>query len=207
MSAFAMLSITAQRLLLPLLFFSANLALGQNSTMSTYTTTDDATYAYTFTPAHGSNATFLLLHGYPSTHKDWKHQIATLTAAGFGTLAPDMLGFGASDMPTDTSEYRAKRLASHIIELLDHEELGNVIGVGHDWGSEILSRLAVYYRERFDKFAFVDVGYHAPTGFLDIDAFNAAGLEELGYMPLGYWYFFDRHDASSVIMEHVISII
>lgn len=62
-------------------------------------------------------------------------------------------------MPTELSGYRAKRLAGHLVELLDHEGVGNVISVGHDWGSGILSRLAVYYQNRLDKLAFLNVGY------------------------------------------------
>lgn len=175
----------------------------KHSTDELFTTTDGTTYAYEFTPAQGSNTTFLLLHGYPSSHKGWEHQIATLSAAGFGVLAPDMLGFGASDLPTDVSNYKAKRLSNHLTELLDHEELGSVIGVGHDWGANILSRLAAYHRDRFAKFAFINVGHRAPGGLVDIDAINAMLLAEYGYMPFGYWYFFDRYDASSVIGDHV----
>lgn len=190
-------------LVLHLFILFARPVLGYNSTMKSFTTLDGATYAYTYTAAQGSNPTFLLLHGYPSSHKDWEHQIATLTAAGFGALAPDMLGFGASDMPTDPSEYSQKRLGKDLAELLDHEEVESVIGVGHDWGSVILSRMAVYHRERFEKLVWVDVGYQAPIGFVDIDAFNAQGLAEWGYMPFGYWYFFDRYDAGSVLKKHV----
>lgn len=188
---------------LPLAFLFVSSVMGCNSTLSYYTTTDGATYAYTYTPAQGSNATYLLLHGYPSSHKDWEAQITTLNAAGYGTLAPDMLGFGASDKPTDPEAYRAVRLGNHLIELLDHEGVGNAIAVGHDWGAVVMSRLIIYHRERFDKIAFLDVGYQVPTGFVDIDAFNTLGLHQWGYMPYGYWYFFDRYDASTVIGEHV----
>lgn len=192
-----------QKLALPLVLLSASASACQNSTLNSYTTTDGATYAYSYTPPQGTNSTYLLLHGYPTSHKDWEHQITTLTAAGFGALAPDMLGFGASDMPTEVSEYRAKRLSDHLAELLDYEELDTVIGVGHDWGAVIMSRLAVYHRERFEKLAWVDVGYQAPTGFADFDAFNKMGQEQWGYMPYGYWYFFDRYDAGRVLTKHV----
>lgn len=168
-----------------------------------FTTTDGTTYTYHFSPAQGSNSIFFFMHGYPSSHKDWEPQIAALSAAGFGTLAPDMLGFGASDMPTEPEAYNTKRLSDHLIELLDHEELGQVIAVGHDWGMVVLSRMAAFYPDRFEKFAFINVGHQAPGGFLDLDALNAMGLEQYGYMPYGYWYFFDRYDASSVIGDHV----
>jgi pimeloyl-ACP methyl ester carboxylesterase len=174
-----------------------------NTTAEFFTTLDGTSYAYHFHPAHGSNATFLLLHGYPSSHKDWGQQVAALTAAGFGTLAPDMLGFGESDMPAEVEAYNGKRLASHLAELLDHTGLETVIGVGHDWGAGILTQLAVHQQARFEKFVFVNVGYTAPGGFIDLDAMNARGLSTYGYMPFGYWYFFDRYDAGTVIRNHV----
>jgi soluble epoxide hydrolase / lipid-phosphate phosphatase len=126
-----------------------------------------------------------------------------MSAAGYGTIAPDMLGFGASDMPTEPEAYDTKRLSDHLIELLDHENLGTVIAVGHDWGVVVLSRLAGFYPERLEKIVFVNVGHLAPGGFLDLDAINAQGLRDYGYMPYGYWYFFNRYDASSVIDAHV----
>src|SRR5581483_5190171 len=39
----------------------------------------------------------LLMHGWPDTHRLWRHQVAALTAAGYRTIAPDLRGFGDSD--------------------------------------------------------------------------------------------------------------
>ncbi|KAH7303158.1 Alpha/Beta hydrolase protein [Stachybotrys elegans] len=172
---------------------------------SYFTTADGATYAYDYNPAHGSNLTFLLLHGYPSSHRDYEHQILSLTAAGYGTLAPDLLGLGRSDMPTELEAYNMKRLAGHITELLDEKNLDTVIGVGHDWGALLLSRLAAYHQDRFQKLAFMSVGHTAPGGFFDLDAGIIQSQADFGYSRLGYWYFFHRHDAASVIEQHLES--
>jgi soluble epoxide hydrolase / lipid-phosphate phosphatase len=177
-----------------------------DSGLDSFTTADGARYAYVYTPAQGENSTFLILHGYPSTHRDWQAQIDGLTAEGFGVLVPDMLGFGASDMPTDPAAYKQKRLARHMKELLDHEGLRKVIGVGHDWGAVVLSRFALYHQNRLEKTAWVNVGYQAPGGFVDLDAINALIDEQDGYMPYAYWYFNTRYDAADVIRDHVSSL-
>jgi soluble epoxide hydrolase / lipid-phosphate phosphatase len=177
-----------------------------SATTDFFSTADGTRYAYNFIPAQGLNRTFLFLHGYPSTSQDWKHQIATLSAEGFGILAPDMLGFGASDLPVDDTSYRAKRLSDHIVELLDHTGLDTVIGVGHDWGTVVLSRTVAWYQHRFDKIVLMNGMYTAPGGFVDIDAFNAQGFVESGYTWFGYWYFFTRYDASTIMMNHVSCI-
>jgi pimeloyl-ACP methyl ester carboxylesterase len=48
----------------------------------------------------GSGPTLTLLHGFPSSSHDWA-KVAPALAEGHTVLAPDFLGFGASDKPRD----------------------------------------------------------------------------------------------------------
>ncbi|MFE0749096.1 alpha/beta fold hydrolase [Gordonia sp. NPDC058843] len=43
----------------------------------------------------------LLIHGYPETKRIWWRNIEALAAAGFEVIAPDLRGFGDSDLPPD----------------------------------------------------------------------------------------------------------
>ena len=45
----------------------------------------------------------LLLHGMPTWSYLYRHFIDPLTDAGYRCIAPDHLGFGRSDKPTDLS--------------------------------------------------------------------------------------------------------
>ena len=99
-------------------------------------TSDNTTYAFAHVSAASGKPTFLLLHGFPSTSFDWRLQIPGLVATGYGVLAPDLLGYGDSDKPSDTESYSFKRMADHMSELLKAEEVNDVIGVGHDWSVE-----------------------------------------------------------------------
>ncbi|KAK7935304.1 hypothetical protein PG985_000799 [Apiospora marii] len=95
------------------------------------TTGDGTNYVYSYSPAaNASRPTFLLLHGYPSSRHGWRHQLSALAQLGYGVLAPDMLGMGDSDKPTGLEAYRSKRISGHLKELLEHESLRQVIGVG-----------------------------------------------------------------------------
>ena len=95
---------------------------------------DGTTYGWVvLAPSLPSKATFLLLHGYPSSCYDWRHQIDGLQKAGYGVIAPDLLGYGDTDKPTDPSAYRTKTMCAHMVEILDIESLDRVIAVGHDW--------------------------------------------------------------------------
>lgn len=117
-------------------------------------------------------------------------------------LAPDNLGYGDSDKPLDAKSYNLKRLAGHIDSLISNEGLDTVVGVGHDWGSQVLSAAAVWHPDRFEKLAFISVPYN-PPGFFDLDAINAQSLENLGYPQFGYWYFFNSYDAADLIVDNV----
>lgn len=184
-------------------------AAGRTVSTKKFTMTDGTTYTYDLAPpsTNGSLPTVLFVHGFPSTRHDWGYQMQVLTDAGFGVIAPDTLGSGGTDKPLELSLYRAKRQADHLAELLTHEDLDQVIGVGHDWGSYLLSRVYVYHPDRFQKLAFLSVGY-APPGFnVDIDANNAQSLKKFGYTQSGYWYFFFAHDAPALITQHVSSTV
>lgn len=60
-----------------------------------------------------------------------------------------------------------KSMASDIVGILDREglhgkERGKVIGIAHDWGTYLLSQLAVWYEDRFEKLVFFSVPFSPP---------------------------------------------
>jgi soluble epoxide hydrolase/lipid-phosphate phosphatase len=168
-----------------------------------FTTNDGDTYAYDYLPPREDKAVFLLIHGYPSSRHDWRYQVTDLTGAGYGVIVPDCLGYGDSDKRVDIEAYRFKRLSGHFAELLDYENIKQVVGVAHDWGSMLLSRIVVWHPERFHKLVFLSAGYTAPGIFFDVDGLNVLGQSQLGYMQLGYWYFFNSYDAEDIITRNV----
>ncbi|KAI0532673.1 alpha/beta-hydrolase [Xylaria digitata] len=169
-------------------------------------TTDGYTYVYDHVaPRNASMPTFLLLHGYPASRYYWHHQIQPLAEAGFGIIAPDSLGYGDSSKPTAIEAYNLKDMADHMAQILDVEGLQDVVGVGHDWGSSILSRSVVFHPQRFSKLVFMAVGYSPPGVFFDVDETNQQGLENFGYTPFGYWYFFNSYNSASIISKNLES--
>ncbi|PQE19007.1 epoxide hydrolase protein [Rutstroemia sp. NJR-2017a WRK4] len=173
---------------------------------------DGIKYAYIHIAAISPKPTFLLLHGFPSTSYDWRFQIASLKSLGYGVIAPDLLGYGDTDKPKELERYKFKSMASDLVQILNHESLEKVIGVGHDWGSGMLSRFANYYPERLSALVFVSVGYVEP-GPLDLvqikysiklraDAVNAMTEQAFGYPTFGYWKFFNEDDAAEVCEHH-----
>ncbi|KAA8564741.1 hypothetical protein EYC84_011632 [Monilinia fructicola] len=152
----------------------------------THTTTRSLTYSYThIQPTSPSNPYILFLHGFPSSSHDWYHQIIYLSTLGYGIIAPDLLGYGGTSKPLSMHLYKLKDMASDLHEILSLHSISashKAIGVGHDWGSLILSRLVNYYPELFKKLAFLDVGLWRRQGlrFLGIFLFmDEEGSAEL----------------------------
>ncbi|KAB8231984.1 alpha/beta fold hydrolase [Aspergillus alliaceus] len=150
------------------------------------------TYSYTHhhpspSPSHSPpRPTILLLHGFPSTSYDWRHQIPHLTTLGYGILAPDLLGYGLTSKPTNLNAYKTKSMAAEIISLLDAEGLEKVHAVAHDTGCTLLSRMADYFPERLLSCAFLDVPYALPGVRFDLGVVNEMTKAVLGFERFGY---------------------
>lgn len=162
-------------------------------------------YHYFLSPATEGKATLLFLHGFPSTSYDWHKQVSFFVDKGYGVLVPDLLGYGGTDKPTDPSLYTKKEMADDIISLLDVENITTAFAISHDWGSALCSALAIYHAERFKGFAFLAVGYVAPSPEFNIEGFLESMKSVLGYEPFGYWLFFSEDGADKVIEENIDS--
>jgi pimeloyl-ACP methyl ester carboxylesterase len=128
---------------------------------------------------HTEAPAVLLLHGWPDSHRLWRHQVPALTAAGFRAVVPDLRGFGASDRPGDVDAYALPHILGDVIGVLDHLGVGRAHVVGHDWGAAVAWTVAALFPDRVDHHVALSVGHPS--------AFGAAGLaqrEKSWYMLL-----------------------
>ncbi|KAJ7722799.1 Alpha/Beta hydrolase protein [Mycena metata] len=89
------------------------------------------TYSYYFSaPATGKPVLFFA-HGFPANSRIWRKQVAFFETSGYGLLVPDLLGYGATDKPTDPKLYVGSGHAQDITDLLDAEGLDRVVAIGH----------------------------------------------------------------------------
>lgn len=135
-----------------------------------------------------SLSTLLFLHGFPSQLHDWTKQIDLFSKRGFGVVALDLLGFGGSSKPSDVSEYRFQPMSDDLVGLLDHLELNgdSVVGIGHDLGAMLLSRMATYHPRRLSKLIFVSVGPARMGSPFNVQGINEMTKKILGHELLGY---------------------
>ncbi|KAL2212884.1 alpha/beta-hydrolase, partial [Sarocladium strictum] len=170
------------------------------------TTERGLVYSYVHVAPKTHSGTYLLfLHGFPSTSYHWRYQIDFFAKKGYGILAPDLLGFGATSKPQWLEMYKAKDMAMDIIDIMRAEGVDKVVGIGHDWGSQMLSRLANYHPDRFSAYAFIDHGYGRLGQDLSpqsIEHIDASVQEKCGFSILGYFLFFNEADAPEILNQH-----
>jgi len=118
-------------------------------------------FTQTFTHEGVGGVPLLLVHGWPETRRIWTRNVEPLAAAGFEVIAPDLRGFGDSDVGPDGYH----DLASHSRDLhaLVHDHLGHerVVVVGGDLGGPVIQDLSL----RFPGFVDRMVIFNAPLPY------------------------------------------
>jgi len=91
----------------------------------------------------GSGPPILMVHGQPTWSYLYRKMIPPLLDAGYRCIAPDLMGFGLSDKPTDESVYTLRRHVELITGLIGKLQLKGITTVGQDWGGPISLRYAI----------------------------------------------------------------
>ncbi len=78
----------------------------------------------------------IFLHGFPESHRTWRHQIAHLSGR-YRCIAPDQRGYRGSSKPPAVSDYEPGKLIGDIFQLAEVLGVESFTIVGHDWGGAI----------------------------------------------------------------------
>jgi len=106
----------------------------------------------------GEGAPVVFVHGEPTWSYLWRKVIPKVRDAGYRCLAPDLVGFGASDKPVDVEWYTYERHVALAGTLLEDLDVRGATIVVHDWGGPIGLRLAVDHAERIERLVILDTG-------------------------------------------------
>lgn len=131
-------------------------------------------------------APVLLLHGEPSWSYLYRHMIPPLVAAGHRVLAPDLIGFGRSDKPSERGHYSYQTHIDWLHAWLAALALERITLVCQDWGGLLGLRLLAEQPERFARVVaantFLPTGDQAPgPAFLAWQKFS----QETPVLPVG----------------------
>ena len=84
----------------------------------------------------------IFLHGFPDSHRTWRHQIAHLSGR-FRCIAPDQRGYRGSSKPLGVENYTPDKLIGDVFLLADALGIEKFTIIGHDWGGAIAWGVAI----------------------------------------------------------------
>ena len=89
-----------------------------------------------FTVGDPANPAIIFLHGFPESHRTWRHQIAHLSGR-YRCIAPDQRGYRGSSKPKGVENYTPDKMIGDIFLLATALDVKDFTIVGHDWGGAI----------------------------------------------------------------------
>lgn len=87
----------------------------------------------------------LLVHGWPETSRIWWRNIGPLVDAGFEVVAPDLRGFGRSEVGPDAKHDVPAHSRDLYALVTEHLGLDRVVVAGGDLGGPVVSDLAARF--------------------------------------------------------------
>lgn len=79
----------------------------------------------------------ILLHGFPETSYEWRHQLPALARAGYRAIAPDQRGYSPGARPPNVADYAVLLLVQDVMGMADALHVDHFHLVGHDWGGGV----------------------------------------------------------------------
>jgi pimeloyl-ACP methyl ester carboxylesterase len=149
----------------------------------------------------GDSPALIFLHGFPESHRTWRHQIAHLSGR-FRCIAPDQRGYRGSSKPQDVASYTPDKLIGDVFLLADVLGVKDFTVIGHDWGGAIAWGVAILgqlngrvtravimnapHPVTFQKLLYLDAQQRASSQYMRLfrDPANDALVREHGLAPL-----------------------
>ena len=92
----------------------------------------------------------LFLHGFPESHRTWRHQMAALSDRYF-CVAPDQRGYARSSKPPAIEDYAVPKLVADVFALADALGIDRFTLAAHDWGGAVGWAAALSNQERIER--------------------------------------------------------
>lgn len=134
-------------------------------------------------PAHPP---IIFLHGFPESHRTWRHQMAGLSGRYY-CIAPDQRGYARSSKPSEVSDYAVPKLVADVFALADALGIDRFTLAAHDWGGAIGWAAALGRPERVERLIIAN----APHPYM----FQKMLIEDMGQRAASQYIRTFRDDA------------
>ena len=128
----------------------------------------------------------LLMHGEPSWSYLYRKMITLLVAQGRRVIAPDLIGFGKSDKPTDRNDYTYERHVNWMSQWLSGTGIADITLFCQDWGGLIGLRLVAAFPDLFARVVIANTGLPIGTGWSEGFESWRAFSQKVDPFPSGY---------------------
>jgi pimeloyl-ACP methyl ester carboxylesterase len=108
----------------------------------------------------GNGPLVVLLHGFPELWYAWRHQLPALAKAGYHAVAPDLRGYGETDVPDTSESYGTLTMSEDIRGLLDALNAEKAAMIGHDIGAHLAWLFAELYPQSVSAVVALSVAWH-----------------------------------------------
>ena len=108
--------------------------------------------------------------------------VATLAAAGYHVVAPDMRGYGMSDRPQAIADYDIQHLSGDLVGLVDLMGEKSSVIVGHDWGAIVCWNAMLLHPQRFSALAAMSVPFGGRGAVSPIEAMRSGFRDNFYYI-------------------------
>ncbi|PWA57281.1 epoxide hydrolase [Artemisia annua] len=112
-----------------------------------------------------SSPAVIFLHGFPEIWYTWRHQMITVSNAGFRVIAPDFRGYGLSESPAEPEKASFADLISDTASILDALAISKVFVIGKDFGAIIAYPLALLHPEKVAGIITLGLPFMPPGAF------------------------------------------
>ncbi|MBC5773353.1 alpha/beta fold hydrolase [Pontibacter sp. KCTC 32443] len=137
----------------------------------------------------GTGDAIVFVHGTPTWSFLWRQQIKRLSRT-HRCIAPDHLGFGLSDKPTEMDfAYTPEAHADNLERLIDHLQLKNITLVVHDFGGPIGLRYALRHPENVKNLVILNTwmwNLEEEKQMMKVSKFLSGGVGRFMYLQLGF---------------------
>lgn len=103
-------------------------------------------------------AIILCMHGQPSWSYLYRKMIPLLVDSGFRVIAPDLIGFGKSDKPSDIDDYSYQSHVDWMNQWFRALDISDVTLMCQDWGGLIGLRVVADNVDRFARLVIANTG-------------------------------------------------
>jgi haloalkane dehalogenase len=135
--------------------------------------------------------TILLLHGQPTWSYLYRKIIPVLVKAGYRVIAPDLIGFGKSDKPSEMKDHTYARQEDWLrVGMFDILKLRNITLYAQDWGGLLCLRIIAFFPSYFKRVMIANTAL--PIGGTNLTPVDAPRLKRLSIITF-WWQLFAEY--------------